>query len=468
MNDMSQFDQVHIEVEAFDREYSIDELLPHDMIKRMGTESAALLPGNWAILTEKGKGYCQFGEWPCDILERLSQSIGEMQPENDIIHRHTDGHCTALFPIEYELEIIGYLAVCGPRQIKQQLVDQGRAGVSLLKQLVRLKHQTMLTSGLHGLVVEESFADLKKKAAQLAISEEKYRNLSANLEIEVKKKTEEIRMAHAHMMQQEKMAAIGQLSAGMAHEINNPLGFILSNLTTLKSYAQDLTTLMQHYRELANLFNGSNHDGLSTSVQDQCNVIEKSEQTLDGTFLLADIPVLVDESLAGAQRIQKIVKDLKAVARPGETQSELINIHESLDAVLTIVQNRISPQVEVCKIFKPVPLIHGYPQEISQIWLNLILNALDALENHGTLTIATRSDRGQVVVSIRDSGKGIVSTDLSKIFDPFYTTKEVGQGTGLGLHLVYQLITKHGGRIEVKSEVDQGTTFTAHLPTGKG
>lgn len=465
---MTQFDQEHIEVDAFDREYPIEELLPQELMESIGTDSADMLPGQWAILNEKGNWHYRFGSWNPTLSGRLTNRIVEKQPEGETICVRSNGSCIALFPIEYELEIKGYMAVCGPCQAKHQLLETGRAGVNLLKQLIRLKHQTMLTSGLHGLVVEESYADLKKKAEQLSISEEKYRNLSANLEIEVQKKTEEIRTAHAHMMQQEKMAAIGQLSAGMAHEINNPLGFILSNLTTLMDYAQDLATLMQHYRQLAALCSGSNRGGELPSIQDQCKTIEKSEQTLDGAFLLADIPVLVDESLSGAQRIQKIVKDLKAVARPGESEQELINIHESLDAVLTIVQNRISPKIEVRRVFSPVPLLYGYPQEISQVWLNLILNALDALENQGTLTISTQAARDQVVVTISDTGMGIAKSNLPKIFDPFFTTKEVGQGTGLGLHLVYHLIAKQGGRIEVHSQPGQGTTFTAHLPTEKG
>ncbi|MGD8833859.1 MAG: ATP-binding protein [Desulfobacteraceae bacterium] len=464
---MTQFDQEHIEVEAFDREYPIEELLPQELLESIGADSAAMLPGQWAILNERGKWHCQFGPWDPTLSGRLTNRIVEKQPEGETISTHSGGYCIALFPIEYELEIKGYMAVCSPCQDKDQLLGRGRAGVNLLKQLIRLKHQTMLTSGLHGLVVEESYADLKKKAEQLSISEEKYRNLSANLEIEVQKKTEEIRAAHAHMMQQEKMAAIGQLSAGMAHEINNPLGFILSNLTTLMSYAQDLATLMGHYRHLAGLCGGNHRDGELLSVQAQCKTIEKSEQTLDGSFLLADIPVLVDESLAGAQRIQKIVKDLKAVARPGESEQELINIHESLDAVLTIVQNRIGPKIELRRVFSPVPLLYGYPQQISQVWLNLILNALDALENQGTLTISTKAARDQIVVSISDTGMGIAKSDLSKIFDPFFTTKEVGQGTGLGLHLVYHLIAKHGGRISVQSQPGQGTTMTAQLPAEK-
>jgi signal transduction histidine kinase len=464
---MRQFDQEHIEVEAFDREYGIEELLPLEVIEGLGTRSAAIFPGQWAVVTENGQVYYHIGAWPPFQLDQLCQYIIEMAPEGDSLQGHSDGCCTALHPIAYEMEIIGYMAVGGPGRAKHRLAEAGRAAVNLFKQLMRLKHQTMLTSSLHGLVIEESYAELKEKAEQLALSEEKYRNLSANLEIEVHKKTEEIRTAHAHMMQQEKMAAIGQLSAGMAHEINNPLGFIHSNLTTLKSYAEDLTTLMQHYRRLAELCKAPDLGGLPESVKEQSMAIGKSEQTLDGAFLLEDIPVLVDESLAGAQRIKKIVKDLKAVARPGETGKEQINIHESLDAVLTIVQNRIGSRISVCKSFRPVPRLYGYPQEISQIWLNLILNALDALGSQGTLTIHTRTDHHQVVVGISDTGKGIAQSDLSKIYDPFFTTKEVGQGTGLGLHLVYHLITKHHGRIQVQSTVGQGTTFTVFLPTEK-
>jgi signal transduction histidine kinase len=465
---MSPFDQEHIEIDAFDREYGIEELLPLGAIQRLGTQCAAVLPSQWAILTAKGRVHAQFGVWSNFALDQIVTLIAEKMPEGEILQEHCDGCCSVLHPIEYEMEIIGYMAVYGPRQTEQQLAQAGQSGVNLIKQLMHLKHQTMLTSGLHGLVVEESYAELKEKAEQLAVSEEKFRNLSANLEIEVQKKTEEIRTAHAHMMQQEKMAAIGQLSAGMAHEINNPLGFIHSNLTTLKGYAEDLAALMQHYRILADFCNADSLGEFTQSVKNQVKAIQNAELTLDGSFVISDMPVLIDESLAGAQRIEKIVKDLKAVARPGENEKELINIHESLDAVLTIVQNRIGPTLSVCKNYGPVPLLPGYPQEISQIWLNLILNALDALENQGTLTIDTRTDRGRVVVGISDTGKGIAPSDLSKIYDPFFTTKEVGQGTGLGLHLVYHLITKHAGRIEVQSTAGRGTTFTVFLPTQKG
>lgn len=465
---MSQFDQEHIEIEAFDREYTIEELLPQALLETIGSGSTAILPAQWAILTEKGNVHFRIGAWHEIQSDQITENVMLNSIESETVVNDTAIGLIVFVPIRYELELKGYLAVCDPGLARERLKEIGRAGVHLFKQLIHLKHQTMLTSSLHGLVVEESYAELKEKARQLAISEKKYRKLSANLEIEVLKKTDEIQKAHAQLVQHEKMAAIGQLSAGMAHEINNPLGFILSNLTTLKSYTDDLADLIINYRQLSTLCNDETTTSRLSSINAQCEVIKKKEARLDPDFLLTDIPVLVAESSAGAERIQKIVMDLKAVARPGESQQELINIHESIDAVLTIVQNRISPKVDIRRIFGPVPLLYGYPQEISQIWLNLILNALDALENQGTLSITTQAARDKVDVSIQDTGMGIAHDDLPKVFDPFFTTKDVGKGAGLGLHLVYQLITKHGGQIEIESQLDQGCTVTVHLPVKKG
>jgi signal transduction histidine kinase len=465
---MKYFNQEHIEVEAFDREYTIEELLPQPLLETIGAGSTAILPAKWAILTDKGNVHYCAGPWRQIKSDQLIKDAIINSSEAETIVSDTAGGLIMFFPITYELELKGYLAACDPDRSRQGLNDIGRAGVHLFKQLIHLKHQTMLTSSLHGLVVEESYAELKEKARRLSLSEEKYRNLSANLEIEVQKKTDEIRKAHAHLMRHEKMAAIGQLSAGMAHEINNPLGFILSNLTTLKSYADDFNTLIKHYQRLVTLCNEKSITGGRSSIDTQCEVIKKIETRLDPDFLLSDVPVLVAESSAGAERIQKIVRDLKAVARPGETQQELINIHESIDAVLTIVQNRISSKIKVLRKFGPVPLMYGYPQEISQIWLNLILNALDALANQGTLSITTQAAQDQVIVRIEDTGTGIAQEDLSRVFDPFFTTKDVGKGTGLGLHLVYQLITKHGGQIELESRLDKGCTVTVYFPIDKG
>ncbi|MGD9364081.1 MAG: ATP-binding protein [Desulfobacteraceae bacterium] len=465
---MTSFVSEHIEVEPFDREYQISELLPKDLLERITHELSPLLPEQWALYTANGTIHDQFGPWRHGQTDKLETKIMQDRPEGQTTIKMGNGVRFLLLPIEYELEVMGYMAVRVPDNAQERIIEKSRAGANLLKQLIRLKHQTMLTSGLHGLVVEESYAEIKNKAEQLARSEEKYRNLSANLEIEVQNKTEEIRIAHAHMMQQEKMAAIGQLSAGMAHEINNPLGFILSNLNTLKDYGDDLDALMQQYRHLTALCGDDAHNGCLSAIRSQCKTIEAKENELDGAFLLADLPVLISESLTGAKRIQKIVQDLKTAARPGEYQQEPINVHESIDAVLTIVQNRVAPGISVNRVFHPVPMIIGYPQEISQVWFNLIVNALEAMDAEGTLEITTRTANDRVAVGIIDTGTGIAAENMAKIFDPFFTTKAVGQGTGLGLHLVYQLIAKHAGQIKVQSESGKGSRFTVHLPAAKG
>jgi len=461
-------DNEHIEVEPFDREYTIEELLPRDLLDDLSRNATAMLATQWAVFTDSGQCHFSFGSWGPGLLEQLEVTLSQSQPDRESAIEDGPLNAIFLFPIEYEMEIKGYVGIhCeGGQQAACRAI--GRAKDHLFKRLMRLTHQTKLTSGLHGMVVEESYAELKLKADELARSEEKYRNLSVNLEIEVQKKSEEIRLAHAQLMQQEKMAAIGQLSAGMAHEINNPLGFILSNLATLKNYGDDLATLMNGYRALFELCRERGSENNHDLITSQTQLIENAEQALDGDFLLSDIPVLVDESVVGAQRIKKIVKDLKAVARPGETQVELINVHESIDAVMTILHNRVQSGINISKSYGPVPLISGVPQEISQIWLNLLINALDALETEGTIDITTKADNGFTLVAVQDSGSGIPAEHIDRIFEPFFTTKEVGQGTGLGLHLVYHLATKHGGRVAVQSEVGQGSLFTVHLPANKG
>ena len=461
-------DNEHIEIEPFDREYTIEELLPRDLLEELSRTSAAMFAERWAVFSDSGSCHFAFGTWRTGLLEQIDVTISQTQPEREATIEDGSPDPILLFPMDYEMEIKGYVAIHAVADQEVHCRALGRATYHLFRRLMRLTHQTMLTSGLHGMVVEDSYAELKHKAEELAKSEEKYRNLSANLEIEVQKKSDEIRLAHAQLMQQEKMAAIGQLSAGMAHEINNPLGFILSNLATLESYGDDLATLMHGYRALFELYRDRGYDDNDDAITAQVQRIKDTEQALDGDFLLSDIPVLVVESVAGAERIKKIVKDLKAVARPGETQVELINVHESIDAVLTILQNRLGCGITAAKSYGPVPLISGVPQEVSQIWLNLIINALDALDGEGTIDITTKADRGHAVVAVQDSGCGIAPDHVSKIFDPFFTTKEVGQGTGLGLHLVYHLTTKHGGRVAVQSDVGKGSLFTVHLPAIKG
>jgi signal transduction histidine kinase len=334
----------------------------------------------------------------------------------------------------------------------------------MLLKLMALKHQTLMTSNLHGTVVNDAYTRLEEKAAQLERSEAKYRHLAANLEIEVQKKTGEIKAAQAYLMQQEKLTAIGHLAAGMAHEINTPLGFMISNLNTLRGYVADLADLLAGYRKLAEMSDGLQSASTASRIDAQNKVVAGLESDLDGDFLLNDMVDLAGETLAGAQRIQKIVGDLKKVARPGEKSSEVIDVPGSIDAVLTIINDRIGPDLTIVKDYGPVPGVLGVPRELNQVWLHLLLNALEATDGNGTITIVTRPVANHVEVTISDTGCGIPEEHLAQIFDPFFTTKPVGDGTGMGLNLAYQIVHHHGGRVTAASTPGQGSEFTVLLP----
>jgi two-component system NtrC family sensor kinase len=180
--------------------------------------------------------------------------------------------------------------------------------------------------------------------------------------------------------------------------------------------------------------------------------------------LMDDMIALAKESLEGARRIHKIVGDLMKVARPGEKALELIDVPASLEAVLTIVSDRIGQDLAIVKDFGPVPGVKAVPRELNQVWLHLLVNAAEASDGCGTIAIVTRLVDHQVAVTISDTGCGISEENLAYIFDPFFTTKPVGDGTGMGLHLAYQIVHQQGGRITVASTPGQGSVFTVFLP----
>jgi two-component system NtrC family sensor kinase len=455
--------QMQIEVEPFDREYELSELLPIKTLEELCL-NATRLPVKMALCFQDGSAYFELGVWEPDQKHALGAAIMQKEPHNACTLEITTKDVFAVFPLKYELETKGYLAIPASRDEADGLPAFGQLCINTLQKIMHLKHQTMMTSGLHGMVVEESYARLEEKAAQLAHSEEKYRSLAANLQIEVQHKAAEIKTAHVYLMQQEKLAAIGQLAAGMAHEINTPLGFMISNLNSLKDYVQDVTDLLGGYRKLVELSKAGITDGSIVHFENQARIVTALETDLDSDFLLADMVALADETAEGASRIQKIVGDLKRVARPGEKEQELIDVAESIDAVLTILANRIGEGLTIGKDYKAVPLVPGVAQEMNQVWLNLLLNAVDAMEGNGTLNITVQTVDSFVEVKVSDTGCGIPEEHLSKIFDPFFTTKPVGSGTGLGLHLSFQVVNKHGGQISVISNPDHGTTFIVRLP----
>ena len=286
--------------------------------------------------------------------------------------------------------------------------------------------------------------------------------------IERKRVEEEKKKLQTQILQSEKMASIGQLAAGVAHEINNPTGFVSSNLKTLSDYQNDIFSLIREYSKLiADLKEAMATAEYPGSIPEQMDRIVALESKVDINYILDDIPNLIEESQEGTERIKRIVIDLKDFAHSGEQDPEYANINKNLDSTLNIVWNELKYKATVTKDYGELPEVLCYPQQLNQVFMNILVNAAQAIEKQGEIRIATRALDGQVEIAISDTGSGIPKENLSKIFDPFFTTREVGKGTGLGLNVAYNIIQKHKGTIEVESEVGKGTTFTVRIPVNE-
>ncbi|MBW2017526.1 MAG: response regulator [Deltaproteobacteria bacterium] len=283
--------------------------------------------------------------------------------------------------------------------------------------------------------------------------------------LQLQEANRELKETQGRIIQQEKMASIGQLAAGIAHEINNPTGFINSNLGTLLEYQEDLLKLLGECRALLEEIQKSES---TDNIKERVKRILEMEEEADIDFLMEDMPQLVKESIEGTERIKKIIKDLKEFAHPGKQELVYADINHNLDSTLNIVWNEIKYKATVKKDYGPIPEVRCYPQQLNQVFMNLLVNAAQAIEESGEITIKTREENGFVRIQVSDTGKGIPPEHLSRIFEPFFTTKEVGKGTGLGLHVAYDIVKKHGGRILVESTPGKGTTFTVELPTDAG
>ncbi len=285
---------------------------------------------------------------------------------------------------------------------------------------------------------------------------------------QLKQAEEEKKRMEAQLLHSEKMASIGQLAAGVAHEINNPTGFVSSNLKTLSDYIRDIRDLSEEYRQLVSKL--KQHTGSSGlfAVSEQVNRIADMEEEVDLDFVLKDVLALIEESREGTERIKKIVLDLKDFAHPGEDKPSLADINRNMDSTVNVVWNELKYKADVIKDYGDLPRIQCYPQLLNQVFMNLLVNAAHSIKERGEIKIQTRVKNKNVEIKISDTGSGIPKENLSRIFDPFYTTKEIGKGTGLGLNVAYNIIKKHQGRIDVKSDVEKGTTFTIRIPTAEG
>ncbi|MFC3380182.1 ATP-binding protein [Rugamonas sp. CCM 8940] len=289
------------------------------------------------------------------------------------------------------------------------------------------------------------------RARQLADAELRRRN------IELTELNDQLSMAQQQLLQSEKLASIGQLAAGVAHEINNPIGYIFSNFGTLQTYLAQLFDMLDVYQQAE----------ASVGDPEMAARLRAMRDDIDLGFLREDIPALMTESKEGIVRVRHIVQDLKDFSRVDANQEWVwANLHQGIDSTLNIVANEVKYKAEVVKEYGDIPDIECLPLQINQVVMNLVVNAAHAIgAERGRIAVRTGVlDAEQVWIEVEDNGSGISPEALSRIFDPFFTTKAVGKGTGLGLSLAYGIVQKHAGRIEVDTELGRGTRFRVLLP----
>jgi two-component system NtrC family sensor kinase len=270
---------------------------------------------------------------------------------------------------------------------------------------------------------------------------------------------EELRTMQEQLFRQDKLAAVGQLAAGIAHDINNPVGFVKSNLVSLRKYTSRLLAWVD-------TVDGEVLRWLPRRVKGE---LETRRRQLNMAYIRDDLPSVIDESLEGVERIRKIVSDLLSYARNDAEAVKPVDLLSCIDSSVSLLWNEIKHRCELIRECAPLPPVLCDPQRISQVFVNIISNALHALPPEGgRLTIQTLVEGESAVVRFIDNGSGIPADILTRIFDPFFTTKEPGKGTGLGLAISHQIVQRYGGSIEVESQEGSGTTFTIRLPVAMG
>ncbi len=387
----------------------------------------------------------------------LKDSSGEVLFQHGNSPEGTDH--SADIPVKFEGEVAGNLVITGDRSSKYLVDSIGTIIHDALKLILKSRFKSLLASDTHETVIQQSYDELLETNNKLKLSEMKYRDLAGSLEKKVQERTDELKKAHAKLLQQEKIASVGQLAAGVAHEINNPLGFIASNINSLKQYVSKIKDMLLFYRS------AFEEQGL-TAGDRELSQEKWKKNNLD--FILSDVDELVRESLTGADRVRKIVSDLKGFSHIDDVAGADIHVNDEIDRTLNILTHETPEDAEIIKEYNELPVIEGNAAQICQVFFNIILNAFQAKQLNLKLRIRTRHSGDHIRIDFSDNGPGIPDNITNRIFEPFFTTKEVGEGTGMGLNVAYDTVVSYGGTIDVYSVQGNGTTFSLVLPVKAG
>lgn len=404
---------MEVRKDRFDSDFTLKDLLTGSLGDRLAPVLTALLASEFRLISARG-----------DLL------MGKAEP--------WPAACRC--ELRLDIEPLGYL------EAPAGLESRVQACADALQLLLKATARYLMASHLHEENVSENYQRLQQEHAALLKSELRYKQLAEELEARVSAQVETIKHAERQLYQAEKMASVGQLAAGIAHEINNPIGFVRSNLGTARSY-------VQLFAQFAPLVGKKDADRLATAWR---------AQNMD--FVLEDFASLLDESIVGADRVARIVADLKGFSDIDRVGEHACSINDCVESVCNVAASHVPAGVRLVRELADTPPLHCHPGQLNQALLSLLLNAVQAVNGQGEVVMKTMAGKGEVLVQVSDNGDGIAEENLSRIFEPFFTTREVGQGSGLGLTVCRDIIRAHGGTIEVQSRTGEGACFTVRLP----
>jgi len=404
---------MHATYDDFERELSLQDLLRGIDTVRLSAALQDLAGVQFAVFDEQG--HCLLGNPP------------------------TEDDCSKL-PIITELEPVGWLYA-------ELAEPQLRAAVELLNILLRCNTRYLRASDLHLQTQHADYAELQKRHEALRQSEKRYKTLSEHLDERVRQQVKSLETAQIKLYQSEKLAAVGRLAAGVAHEINNPIGFIHSNLCTAKDYLGSL-------EKIGTLVAGA-ADNLA---------LREAWEREDMDFVQQDMKDILAESIAGTDRIAAIVKGLKSFSHINEAEWERADVNSIIRQTCHVAAAELREKAEVDLQLGELPVLFCHPGELGQLLLGLLLNALDAVTPVGKIQFRTYVKDRSIHIEVRDNGCGMSEATTAHIFDPFFTTKDVGKGMGLGLTVCRNIVHAHQGNINIKSKVGVGTLISIILP----
>lgn len=397
---------------GFDREWRLDDLLDAPLVEKIGPALAALLGGDLAITDEAGTVF-----WGLPAPEARRE------------------------PLILELEPIAYLLSSSADT--PALTAAGNLLLALLRSQVRFK----MASSLHLEAVAEDFESLRREHARLMESEARYKTLSEELEERVRKQTAQLEERQQMLYQAEKLASVGQLAAGMAHEINNPLGFVRSNFSSFSNYLAQIAKL-----------------------KSQTGSTAEAWQAMDLDFVIEDCTDLLKESASGLERIARIVADLKGFSNVDRATQEFTDLNDCLHQAASMAETQKPAGISIRFELLPLPRIVCLPGHINQLFFNVIRNAIQAIQDAkrpGEVKISSEANEEGIAIRIHDNGTGMSPAQLEHVFEPFYTTRPVGAGVGIGLSTARNIVLAHSGRIALDSQPDAGTTVSLFFPVPK-